>query len=185
MKRVALLLTLSLCLTAACKTREETAPAIPAAKQTPPPTGAAAKQAPPPTAPAAKAGGGAIHVGGKFTGVKVIKVAELRRRAEELLGTAVALEGNVSAYCHHRKRWFAVADDQSGTQLRVLTVPAFLVPDGVMGRRVRVEGIVEQIELPATRARHMAKEHKLQDPDRVSGEVAREPVLRAAAARFE
>ena len=64
-------------------------------------------------------------------------------------------------------------------------MPAFLVPDGVMGRKVRVEGTVEHIELPAARAKHMAKEHKLRDPEKISGEVAREPVLRAVAARFE
>ena len=182
MRRLALLSILSLSLTAACKTQEQTAPAAPPAA---PAEGTPARAPAPAPATAARAGEGAIHVGAKFTGARVIKVAELRQRADELLGKAVALEGNVSAWCHHRRRWFAVADDQSGTQVRVMTVPAFLVPEGVMGRKVRVEGTVEQIELPAQRARHMAKEHKLRDPEKISGEVAREPVLRAVAARFE
>lgn len=122
--------------------------------------------------------------GAKLTDAPLIKVVDLLDNPDTHAGKLVAIEGNVAAMCHHRKLWFSVVDDDSGRQVRVITSPAFLTPDGSIGRKVRVEGLVEKIQTPAARAKHIAKEHGTADPDKITGEVHHEGILRAKGARF-
>lgn len=129
-------------------------------------------------------GGEETLVGGKLTGAPRVKVAELMDKPDEHVGKLVALEGNVGAMCHHRKLWFSVIDDDTGRQIRVITAPAFITPEDSIGRKVRVEGVVEKIEIPAARAKHIAKEHKTADPDKITGDVHHEPILRGKGAVF-
>ena len=151
-----------------------------------PAANAPAKPAPAPTAEPAPASAPKAEtlVGAKLTDAPVIKVVELLDNPAAHEGKLVAIEGNVAAMCHHRKLWFSVVDDDSGRQVRVLTHPAFLTPDGSIGRKVRVEGMVEKIEVPGERARHIAKEHGTADPEKIKGEVHHEGILRAKGARF-
>ena len=83
-------------------------------------------------------------VGAKVGGAEVVKTADLLASPRDYVGKLVRLEGNVSAMCEHRRAWFAVqADDRSGRAVRVVAAPAFLVPAGSVGKRVRTEGVVE------------------------------------------
>jgi hypothetical protein len=116
--------------------------------------------------------------------VPEVTVAALLDSPEAYAGQRVRVTGDVSAMCHHKRGWFAlVAPDQSGRNLRVLTAPTFLVPEGVIGMNASTEGVVELIEIPAEEARHYAKEHKLGDPAAITGPVKR-AVIRAAGAAF-
>ncbi len=128
--------------------------------------------------------GDATLVGAALTGAPTAKVVALMKAPAEFEGKLVALRGSVAAMCHHRKLWFSMVDDDSGRQLRVITHPAFLTPGGSIGRKVLVEGIVEKIEIPAARARHIAKEHGTADPSKIKGDVHHEAVLRAKGAKF-
>ncbi len=124
-------------------------------------------------------------IGAKLAGAALVKVADLAARPDEFVGKTVRVEGDVSAMCHHRRAWFAVQDegDRSGGFVRVLTTPKFLVPAGSIGKKVRVEGTVEVVEVPAKQAKYFAKGHKMGDPDKIEGPVKR-PVIRANGAEL-
>jgi hypothetical protein len=124
-------------------------------------------------------------IGAKLAGAELVKVADLTARPEEFAGKTVRVEGDVSAMCHHRRAWFAVQDegDRSGGFVRVMTTPKFLVPAGSIGKKARVEGTVEVVEVPAKRAKYFAKGHKMGDAEKISGPVKR-PVIRATGAQL-
>jgi len=102
---------------------------------------------------------------------------------EIFAGKTVRLEGDISAMCHHKRRWFAVQDpgDRSGQYVRVLAAPAFLVPPHAIGKKARTEGTVEVIEVPAQTRQHLASEHDL-EPAR--NEPQKQVVLRASGAEI-
>lgn len=124
-------------------------------------------------------------VGEPLKGVPSVRVRELLDRPMHYAGRAVRVEGDVSAMCHHKRRWFAVQDqgERGGRYLRVLAAPAFLVPAGSIGKEVRAEGVVEVVEVPAAALRHQATQHGLGaagDPSAPQQQV----VVRAAGAEF-
>ena len=126
-------------------------------------------------------------VGSRLSGAPRVKVVDLMARPEEFAGKTVRLEGDVPAMCVHRRTWFGIQDpgDKSGVFLRVLATPAFLVPEGSIGKRARTEGTVEIIEVDAAAARHFAKMHGLGDPEAIQGEgKIKSVVLRATGAEF-
>lgn len=125
-----------------------------------------------------------MHAGQEFTEATAVTVADLVDHHADYLGKTVSLEGNIMAMCTHRRAWLAMTgkDDNSGKQLRAFTVPVFLVPEGSIGKSVRIEGTVDEVEVPAEQAKHFAEEHKLDIPEG-DGPI-KQPVLRATAADF-
>lgn len=125
-------------------------------------------------------------VGGKLQGGDTVKVADLLARPDDFVGKTVRLEGNVSAMCHHRRGWFAVIDDgdRSGTVVRVVTAPGFLVPQGAIGKKVRTEGTVEVVEVAANTARHFAKDHQVGSEEEIGAEPVKSIVVKATGAEF-
>lgn len=102
-------------------------------------------------------------VGAKLGGTaQVVTVAELAGLPESMAGKTVRVEGNVSAMCGHRRSWFSLqSEDKSGAVVRVVTTPAFLVPEGAIGKRARAEGVVELVDIPLETAQHYAESHGL------------------------
>lgn len=125
-------------------------------------------------------------VGAALAGTEVVRVKDLLEKPEAYAGKTVRLEGNVSAMCTHRRGWFAVVDDgdRTGAVVRVLTAPAFLVPDGSIGRKARTEGTVEVQEVPAAAARHYAQDHKVGDGPAEGAATIKQVVVRANGAEF-
>ncbi len=123
--------------------------------------------------------------GEDLSGAPKIPVPQLLSHPQEHKGQKLQLSGNVSTMCTHRRGWFAVVGDgdQSGSQLRVLTAPTFLVPQGSIGKTVRVEGTVDTIQLSPGMARHLAKKYKI-DTSGKEGEPVEQVVLRATGAEF-
>lgn len=130
----------------------------------------------------------AVHVGDAFSAaeeVPVVKVSALLAEPDKWAGKRVRVQGDVTAMCHHKRGWFAVAaEDKSGRALRVITTPVFLVPRGSIGRTAATEGRVEVIQVPARFARHMADEHKIGDSSKMRG-PQRRVILRATGAEFQ
>lgn len=117
-------------------------------------------------------------VGARLAGVAGASVAELSQMPEGWAGKTVRLEGNVSAMCTHRRAWFALqSDDKDGGVVRVVTAPTFLVPEGAIGKRARVEGMVELVDVDPATAQHYAQEHQLPAQTKAA-------VLRATGAEF-
>jgi hypothetical protein len=154
-------------------------PAPAESQQTPP---AAATAKPAAAEPVKKTG---PTLGQAFAGAPATSVAAMLAKPEEFVGKTVALQGNVSAMCEKRRRWLAITDDKTGQHVRVFTAPAFLVPSGAVGRKAKVEGTVERLEVPAAYAKHMAKEHKLGDPAAITGKVHNDLILRATALELD
>lgn len=127
-----------------------------------------------------------VAVGSKLLGGDTVKVADLLARPDDFVGKTVRLEGNVSAMCHHRRGWFAVIDDgdRSGTVVRVVTAPAFLVPQDAIGKKVRTEGTVEVVEVAADTARHFANDHQVGNADEIGAAPVKSIVVRAMGAEF-
>jgi len=127
-----------------------------------------------------------LTAGMPLTGAPLVSVADLVARPEELAGTVVRLEGNVSAMCHHARSWLALqAPDRSGAFVRVVTTPAFLVPEGAMGMKVLAEGTVELVDVAPGAAKHYAQDHQLGDPTAVGEAPVRSVRLRATGAQFQ
>ena len=125
-----------------------------------------------------------VHFGPGFSVEGRTTVADIQRDHAKLAGRDVYMEGFVTASCKRKRGWFAIVDDRrSGKPLRVLTTPSFRVPVDAVGKRVRVEGKVGRIEVPAPTARHMAKEHALPVPDQETGMVE-QVVVKAMSAEF-
>jgi len=124
------------------------------------------------------------HYGPSFAIDGRTTVADIRSAPGKHMETTVHMEGFVSAGCKRRRAWFAIVDDQrSGNPLRVLTTPSFRAPLDAIGKRVRVEGKVTTIRVPADSARHMAEEHTLPMPKETTGEIS-ETVVEATSAEF-
>ena len=132
--------------------------------------------------------GNVVLAAGKPLGAdaKLVKTAAVRKAIETWLGKTVRLEGRVSAQCTKRRRWFSIVDDDSGRTIRVMTVPVFLAPRQVIGKKAHIVGKLERLAIPLSRARHMAKHHGLTPPDKttIKGDEVHELVLRATGARF-
>ncbi|HPY18165.1 MAG TPA: DUF4920 domain-containing protein [Polyangiaceae bacterium] len=124
-------------------------------------------------------------VGSALSGLEKTAIPELLGKPETYAGKTIRLEGDVNAMCHHRRGWFAMQEpgDRTGAFVRVITNPAFLVPPGSIGKKVRVEGKVDLIEESASAARHYAEGHQIGDPSAIQGPVKR-VVLRASGAEF-
>ena len=128
--------------------------------------------------------GKGFHGGKPLGSSPNVSVAELLSVPDKYTGKVVRFKGDISAMCHHKRSWFAVAaDDKSGRQLRVITAPAFLVPPESIGRSADVEGTVEVVELKAKFARHLDKEHKLGAEPKGDAPV-KQVVIRVAGADF-
>ncbi|MBW2457933.1 MAG: hypothetical protein JRI68_25735, partial [Deltaproteobacteria bacterium] len=114
-------------------------------------------------------------IGAKLTGVEVVKIVDLAARPDDFVGKTVRVEGDVLGMCHHKRAWFAMQDegDRSGGFVRVVTGPKFLVPAGSVGKKARVEGTVEVVEVPPRRAKYFAKSHNMGDPEKITGPVKR------------
>jgi hypothetical protein len=124
------------------------------------------------------------HIGTEFTDAPAMTVTEALASAEQVAGKPLQLEGYVSAMCEGRRAWFAIVGrDQTGDTLRVLTVPAFLVPLGVVGKQVRVEGTIASTELSAQTAKHLSDSHKLPTTN-APGEAGTQLVMNATVAEF-
>ena len=125
-----------------------------------------------------------VHAGNVFAGVETVKVSELVAKPDAYAGKTIRLEGDITAMCHHKRAWFAMAaEDRSGRNVRVVTVPTFLVPPKSIGKRAVIEGKVEVVEVPEARAKHLAEEHKLREPGAITGPL-KEPLVRATGADF-
>jgi hypothetical protein len=124
------------------------------------------------------------HAGAALAGLDEVALPALLDNPTAYRGKRIRVRGDVSAMCHHERAWFSlVAGDKTGRHVRVFTAPRFLVPHGSIGRAAVTEGIVDVIEIPAERARHMAKEHKLADPADIQGPVL-QVIIRASGADF-
>ena len=102
--------------------------------------------------------------GGKpLDNASVVSVGDLLASPDKYAGKTVRLQGQVNAFCQHRRAWFSMQDerDRSGVFLRVLAAPAFLVPEHAMGMRVDVEGTVVVRDESEAFARHLAQSHNL------------------------
>ncbi len=139
---------------------------------------------PTPTTTTDENGNSIAHFGPAFTIEPRTPVADIQKSPTSFVGRNARLEGFVTAGCKRRRGWFAIVDDRrSGTPLRVLTTPSFRVPVDAIGKRVRVEGKVISIEIPASTARHMAEEHSLPMPKETTGNSI-QTVLEAVSAEF-
>ena len=86
--------------------------------------------------------------------------------------------------CTHKRAWFAVVgDDKTGNHVRIFTAPNFLVPQDSIGKVAVAEGTVEIIEIPVERAKHMAKQHKLGEPEDIKAPL-KQVLIRATGADF-
>jgi hypothetical protein len=141
-----------------------------------------------PAAPRLALGGGdTLALGQKLAGLPATPLAQLAKTPVAFAGKTVRLEGTITALCHHRREWFAVAEPGApqGSGIRVITAPGFLVPENAIGRRVRTEGLVEVAEVPGAAARHYAEGHGLGTPEAFDpARPVKQVVIRAVGAEF-
>lgn len=120
-------------------------------------------------------------VGSKLAGLTAVTVAELSAHPEKYRGQTVHLNGEVVGMCHHRRGWFAIRDAADGGAgfVRVITRPAFLVPQGAIGKTAATEGVVDLIDVPAPMAAHLANDHQIGE-----GHATQSVIVRASGAEF-
>lgn len=98
-------------------------------------------------APAAAKPDGKVY-GAGVAATQTVKISDLHKRVDELVGKRVRVEGTVTDVCPMRGCWFNMASDEPGKTLR------FKVRDGVMvfpmsarGQYAVAEGVVRKIPL--------------------------------------
>jgi len=126
-----------------------------------------------------------LAVGQPLAGAQVVTVRELVGGPDQYVGKQVAVEGAVFSMCVHRRAWFAIRGpgEANGPYIRVVTAPAFRVPEGAVGKQARAEGSVELVEVPPREAAHYAAKHGLGNGAPVAGPT-QAVILRATGAEF-
>jgi len=119
-------------------------------------------------------------------GVEVVDAAAVVADPAQYRGKTISVSGTVKGFCHHGRSWYAIdVPGASPPYLRILSRPAFSVPDGVMGATVVTHGTVDVQELPRGRAEHFEQEHALGTVEGDSeSETVTRAVFRAAGAVF-
>ncbi|MGI5863457.1 MAG: DUF4920 domain-containing protein [Myxococcales bacterium] len=127
-----------------------------------------------------------LAAGARLTGAERVSIEDLMAKPERYAGKTVRVAGNISAMCHHKRGWFALqGEGRGGEVVRVITTPAFRVPENAMGKQARAEGVVEIVAVPASDARHFAVDHKVGDPAAVKDDKpVKSVVIRATGAEF-
>jgi len=146
---------------------------------------AEAEPASPGEIPVEQAIGAEVSVGAPAPADAVeVAARDLLSSPEQYRGKRVVVSGRVKGFCHHARAWFAI-DVPDGTPpfLRLVTLPAFHVPEGVMGAMARAHGTVEVVDVPTAQADHFATTHRL-GPGSGSGSSGSVPsvVVRAEGA---
>ena len=100
---------------------------------------------------------------------RTTEVAAILDRPEEFVGQRVLVEGTVTDVCDRMGCWMDVVADDGGRVIQVKVDDGVIVfPVEAKGRRARVEGTVEKLELTHEQAleavRHRAEEQGV-EPD--------------------
>ena len=141
-------------------------------------------QNPEPQVRKAPSGAEVVHFGDAFGVEKDIAVADLLANPAAWKGKMVRIRGDISAMCHHKRGWFAIAaGDKSGRSVRVVTQPIFLVPHGAIGKTAVAEGVVDLIEVAPEFAAHLKKGHNVGETPE-PGKPIIHVLLRARGAEF-
>ena len=131
-------------------------------------------------------GAAILGAGAKLVGAPPVTIGDLIAKPERYVGKTVRVSGNISAMCYHRRGWFAVqAEGRGGAAVRVITAPAFKVPENSIGKKARAEGVVSLVEVPAGAARHYAEDHQVGSPAALQDDKPVQTVIiRATGAEF-
>lgn len=117
--------------------------------------------------------------------LELIDVADIVANPQQYAGQTVRVLGRVKGLCVHARAWFALdAPGASPPYIRVITAPAFRVPQGAMDSVATLNGTVELLTLPANRVQHFEEHHQLGAGDDVPGTEATRPIIRATWATF-
>lgn len=117
--------------------------------------------------------------------VELVNAADIIANPDQFAGRTVKISGQVKGYCHHRRAWFAL-DVPTATPpyIRVLTAPAFLVPEGAINALATTVGVVEVQEVTGSRVHHYEQEHQLGSGNHDGVGRAKRVVIRATGAEF-
>lgn len=125
--------------------------------------------------------------GEPLTLTETTQVAAILDSPEAYLGQRVMVEGVVAEVCSNMGCWMDILAEDGETRLQVKVDDGVIVfPQEAMGRRARVEGVVEKLELTEEEAveaaRHRAEEQgETFDPATVTGPVTTYRVRGAGA----
>lgn len=119
----------------------------------------------------------AAMYGGGVTLETTTPVSEIVANPGAYVGRTVVVEGPVVEVCAKRGCWLELGSDQKYQTLRVKVADGVIVfPMSARGKRARVQGTVEQLEMSADQARAAAQHHaeeqgKAFDPKAITGPV--------------
>jgi len=108
---------------------------------------------------------------------EVTPIAKILAQPEEFLGERVLIQGKVEAVCENMGCWMDIAAEGENEVIQVKVDDGVIVfPVSAKGKRARVEGLVEKLELTYEEAleaaKHRAEEQGEEfDPDSVTGPV--------------
>lgn len=113
--------------------------------------------------------------GEPLTLTSLTHVSVILERPDDFVGERVLVEGVVADVCDRQGCWMDIIGDGEGETIQVKVDDGVIVfPQGAMGHRARVEGVVERIdrtgEEAEAAARHRAEERGVEfDPATVAG----------------
>lgn len=109
--------------------------------------------------PEAKKEGELLLRGEKLKGLPLVALAELLKSPQSYQGKTIGLEGKIRKNCQKMGCWMELADSEKAAGVRVIFKGhSFFVPLDSAGKRVKVEGEVQVVELSAEEADHFKQE---------------------------
>jgi hypothetical protein len=86
-----------------------------------------------------------------------IKIADLMKDFSKYKGKKVVTEGEVYEVCTMEGCWLKLQDGDAKVRV-VMNNHGFTVPKDIKGKRVKIEGVMEQKIMPAAMVRHYMKD---------------------------
>ncbi|MCB0379323.1 MAG: DUF4920 domain-containing protein [Bdellovibrionales bacterium] len=95
--------------------------------------------------------------GGHITTRTHVTLADAMNRHEQLKGEPIAITGQVEKVCQSSGCWMVIKDGDK--QVRTMFKDyGFTVPKNILGKKVRLQGIMDKKEVSASTIRHLMKD---------------------------
>jgi len=109
------------------------------------------------------------HFGATFTDTKTVALKDVIENVDKYSGKTIKVEGEITDVCQAKGCWLVVTDGERAMRVKFKDY-GFFVPTNASGKKVILEGIVENKTISEMHAQHLAQESKEKvDPSTIKG----------------
>lgn len=109
------------------------------------------------------------HFGAAFTDAKAVTLKDVIENVDKFSGKTIKVEGEITDVCQAKGCWLVVTDGERAMRVKFKDY-GFFVPKDASGKKVTLEGVVENKTISEMHAQHLAQESKGKvDPSTIKG----------------